>query len=174
MVTVVDRLPEDTQRYARLRRRPAVDPDGFADGGWWPRSLDLARELRPLLRDLRAEGFAVGRVVYHADAWEPEPDALSASSRPIRLDRADGGSRPVVRLFDALDARRIDLVVVPPGTDRRVAERILALAAAGADIGRVSGILERELDREMAGSPSQAVEANGAREDRPGLSGRGR
>jgi Family of unknown function (DUF5994) len=55
----------------RLRLRGSGDGDGYVDGGWWPRSLDLGVELPPLLAEVWSGGYDVFRVSYDLTAWHP-------------------------------------------------------------------------------------------------------
>src|ERR1051326_269019 len=66
------RLPRPAPRASaglRLRRRDPSVADGFVDGGWWPRSLDLSVELPPLLAELSRAGHDVAHVTYNPAAW---------------------------------------------------------------------------------------------------------
>lgn len=136
-------VPTPASDLVRLRRRDPVVPDGFVDGGWWPRSLDLSAELARLLTVMGAPGREVARALYNPAAWDPAPRALPYSGRSVALDREHGREPALLSLIDAPGGRRTDLVVIPPRTDRRVAERILALVHHGGDLRRVLGILER-------------------------------
>ena len=140
----------------RLRWREPGGADGFVDGGWWPGSLDLSAELAPLLAAFWSAGYEVTRVIYHPAAWEPAPRALTGSGRVVRLERSDSQQPDLLSLVDASGATRTDLVVVPPRTQRRVAERVLALARLGGDLHRLTGILDRA-GREPLAVPGHAV-----------------
>lgn len=138
----------------RLRWREPGVADGFVDGGWWPGSLDLGAELAPLLAVFRSAGHEVTRVVYHAADWAPAPRGLTGSGRVVRLDRS-GSQRPgLLSLVDASGVTRTDLVIIPPCTQRRVAQRVLALARLGGDLHRLTGILTRA-DREQVAGPGR-------------------
>jgi hypothetical protein len=103
----------------------------LVDGGWWPRSDDLAAELPDLVRDLAARGFDVVAGAYNVTTWTRPPRQVDVGHRWVKLV----GYRtqdPSVLSLDDLDGRRLDLVVVPAITDPAVAERALVLAA-GAD-----------------------------------------
>jgi hypothetical protein len=133
----------------RLRRRDPSAADGFVDGGWWPRSLDLSAELPELLAALSSAGHDVARVAYNPSAWDPAPDTLAAPGRPVAFDERTDQDAALISLVDISGAKRTDLVVVPPHTGRRVAERVLTLAGLGGDLRRAVGILERA-NREWA------------------------
>jgi len=139
----------------RLRWRESGVADGFVDGGWWPGSLDLSAELPPLLAAFWAAGHEVTRVVYQPAAWGPAPRRLTASGRVVTLDRSGSQQPALLSLVDASGATRTDLVVIPPRTQRQVAERVLALARHGGDLHRLAGILDRA-GREPLAVPGHA------------------
>lgn len=136
----------------RLRRRDPSAADGFVDGGWWPRSLDLSVELPPLLDELDRMGHDVARITYNPAAWNPAPRVLTGSGRPVTLQGSAHQATASVSLADTSGAKRTELVVVPPHTDPRVAQRVLALARLGGDLTRIVGIIER-----ANGTPSSAA-----------------
>lgn len=135
----------------RLRRREPAAADGFADGGWWPHTRDLGLELPRLLAAFRPPGQQVARVVYNPAAWHAAPPALTVSGHVVRLDRSSSREPALLSLIDASGATRTDLIVIPPRTDRRVAERVLALTRSGGDLHRIVGMLERGERRSAAG-----------------------
>jgi hypothetical protein len=113
----------------RLRMRERTGT-GAVDGAWWPRSLNLAVELRPLLERLWADGHDVYRVSYSLGAWDSDPRRLDIAARQVKL----GGFRSLdsasLSLVDSSGWRRLTLLVVP-GADSGAGER--ALAAGGQD-----------------------------------------
>ncbi len=126
--------------------------DGFVDGGWWPRSLDLSVELPPLLAELSRAGHDVAHVTYDPAAWNPAPDVLPGIGRPVTLQGCAQQPAASVSLADISGARRTELVVVPPHADSRVAQRVLALARLGGDLLRAAGMIER-----ASGKPSSVA-----------------
>jgi len=135
----------------RLERREPSAADGFADGGWWPHTRDLGLELPLLLATFRSHGQQVARVVYNPAAWDPAPSALTVSGDVVRLERSSGREPALLSLVGAPGVTRTDLIVIPPRTDRRAAERVLALTRSGGDLRRIVGILERAHRRPVAG-----------------------
>jgi len=127
----------------RLRRRDPSPSDGFVDGGWWPRSLDLSVELRPLLAELSRAGHDVARVTYDPAAWNPAPDVLAGPGRPVTLASCTRQAASSIGLTDVSGSKHTELVVIPPHTDPHVARRILALARLGGDLLRAVGMIER-------------------------------
>ncbi len=127
----------------RLKRRDPTGADGLVDGGWWPRSLDLSVELPQLLAELSSAGHDVAQVIYNPTAWKPAPRTLAGAGRPVTLAPSAGQDAASISLVDRSGSKRTDLVVVPPRTGRRIAERVLALAGLGGDLRRAVGIIER-------------------------------
>jgi hypothetical protein len=140
----------------RLRRREPSAADGFVDGGWWPRSLDLSVELPALLSELGAAGHDVARVAYNPSAWNPAPHALAGAGRPVVLEARADQDTAALSLADISGAKRTELVVIPPHTAPQVARRVLALARLGGDLHRAVGILERASAAVKAGTPDIA------------------
>lgn len=150
--TVAARPASRASAGLRLRRRDPCAADGFVDGGWWPRSLDLSVELPPLLAELGRAGHDVAHITYNPAAWNPAPSVLAGPGRPVTLQGSADQAMASVSLADTSGAKRTELVVVPPRTDPRVAQRVLALARLGGDLIRIVGIIER-----ANGTPSSAV-----------------
>jgi Family of unknown function (DUF5994) len=71
---------EGPREVLRLRLKPKAATTGFVDGGWWPRSGDLAVELPGLLAVLAVRLGRIERVSYHLADWGPTPARLSGSS----------------------------------------------------------------------------------------------
>ena len=130
--------------------------DGFVDGGWWPRSLDLSVELPPLLAELSRAGHDVAHVTYDPAAWNPAPRVLVGPGRPVTLEGSAHQATASVSLADISGSKHTELVVIPPHTDPHVAQRVLALARLGGDLLRVVGMIER-----ANGEPSAAAARTG-------------
>lgn len=129
--TAQDAAP--SQQETRLALRSATERGGFVDGGWWPRSLDLAAELPDVLLTLFASGYLIHRVTYNLVGWQQPPPAITVAGRRISLGGVRGQSRYSITLVDTTNTNsatvnRLNLVVVPPDSDQWVAERALRLA----------------------------------------------
>jgi hypothetical protein len=118
---------KDPRRMLRLRLKPKAAATGFVDGGWWPRSRDLAVELPGLLAVLAVRLGRIERVSYHLDDWDPTVARLSFEGGVVRL----GGYRAQhANTVDVLAARqRVTLLVVPPQTSSQAAHE--AMMSAG-------------------------------------------
>ncbi len=109
-----------------------TDPTpGFVEGGWWPRSTDLAAEAPALVRAVRESGRDVFRLMYCLHAWEKPPRSLVVDGRVVKLGGYNTVDPSVITLVDASGWERMDLLVIPPDADVAFAET--ALAEAGAD-----------------------------------------
>ncbi|MEU1956776.1 DUF5994 family protein [Nocardia rhamnosiphila] len=108
----------------RLRLRPDSEASGYIDAAWWPRSSNLATELRDLIPALRALTGPIGRIVYDPRAWSPT-DRHRITDGTIRLDPYP------FELFGTMylcgtDGTVIVLQAIPSGTDNTLAASMLA------------------------------------------------
>jgi hypothetical protein len=118
---------EDSRESLRLWLKPKGPTTGWVDGGWWPRSRDLAAELPGLLAVLAVRLGRIERVSYHLGDWGPTPGKISCGGGVVRL----GGYRAQhADTMDVLAAgQRVTLIVVPPQSSAKTAHA--ALVAAG-------------------------------------------
>ncbi|MDQ2957238.1 MAG: DUF5994 family protein [Actinomycetota bacterium] len=128
--------------------RSATERGGFVDGGWWPRSLELASELPPVLAQLFAAGYAVHRVSYNLTGWQAPPTKMTVSGNLVTLTGFRNQSRSSITLVDTANTNsatvnRLELVVVPPDTDPAIAERALRLAGQDGYRFRAAEIMEQ-------------------------------
>jgi hypothetical protein len=128
---------------ARVSFRQPVSTAGFIDGAWWPRTLDLATELPPLLDVLWSAAREITRVSYHLGSWEPVPIRLMVESRSVRLGGFQVQSPLLLSLRDSSGRERIDLLVIAPDTDPATAERALDLASQADQPLRAAELLQR-------------------------------
>ncbi len=111
----------------RVSLRPdAGDGRSPFDGGWFPRSRDLAVEVPELIAELDRRGLRVERFTYALDFWQPAPRKLVVQDRVVRTGGFRSMDSQVVCLTWAGN-RRADLLVVPPETDVLTGARALRL-----------------------------------------------
>jgi hypothetical protein len=116
---------------------------GFIDGGWWPRSLDLAAELPPLIEEMFAAGFDITDVSYNPTAWQPAPHHMALSRRWVCLHGDVTQDEASIQLIDSTGLKPVVVVVIPPGTGPLVAENALTMAGRDGDRHRPDQILPR-------------------------------
>lgn len=127
----------------RLRVKQGPAPRGDVDGGWWPRSDDLAAEFPGLVLATSSWVGPVRRVDYHLDDW------LAATSRELVVEgwtvSLVGSStlRANTVVVTGPDQRQMRLLVVPPHTTGDIARAVLNATAGPGDVGSVEEILAR-------------------------------
>ncbi len=130
----------------RLRLDHATAQGGL-DGAWWPRSRDLARESAHLVDRFPTEIGRVARLLYSGPDWDRDGDAPQV--RRIRTEHGSVklGSFPSddthVMVVTLASRERLQLLVVPPGTDASTAEQAMAAAADVTDTRIAPELLAR-------------------------------
>jgi hypothetical protein len=123
--------PESAQHAGervRLKLKPkSANPTGFVDGGWWPRSRDLAAELPALAAVLAVRLGRIERVSYQQSDWDHGPRRMVVDGTPVHLDGYR--LRPVGTVDVIAATQRVVLLVVPSDTAPEAAHG--ALVAAG-------------------------------------------
>ena len=127
MTTAPLSTPPATPQTTRVSIRPQ-STDGFIDAAWWPHTASLSDELPGLLEAFWALGRQINRVSYAVGSWDVVPRRLDIDGRTVRLGAFATSDAHTIRLSDAWRRERIDVLVVAPETDTRVAERILLIA----------------------------------------------
>jgi len=107
------------------------------DGGWWPRTRDVSKELPALLTAVGSRfGVVVGRVSLSATVWDATPEQISVGDWIVQW-RGSGHGRLAIRL---LGDRfwHVDLLAIPqiPQLPRSAADAARAGVGAGGRGGR--------------------------------------
>lgn len=138
--------PVPTDELApRTRLEPTSSRHTILDGGWWPRSTDLAVELPALVASLLGRRGAVTHALLNAADWDlPHPRRLAAAGGAVRLGWFTAQPAGLITLICEFGKERIDLLVVPPATGSGAAETAMA-AAADADNRRRTPALLADL-----------------------------
>ena len=132
-MTVSTRTVPDAGFRGGIDVRVSLRPDAGAadspfDGGWFPRSRDLAVEVPELVAELDRRGIRVERFTYPLEAWSPAPRKIVVLGRVVRTGGFRSMDPQVVCLTWDGGRRRADLLVVPPETDVLTGARALRLA----------------------------------------------
>ncbi|MEV5951907.1 DUF5994 family protein [Streptomyces sp. NPDC051993] len=122
----------------RLRLMPPGSGPHLADGAWWPRSDDLTVELPRLVGALPHSWPQIAHATVNAALWSSFPGRLLVANHVIELHHAAGRRTPETICLLAPGRGRWDLLVVPPGTDRAEALRLLSTADGDASSTRGS------------------------------------
>jgi uncharacterized protein DUF5994 len=123
----------------RLSLKPESAATGFVDGAWWPASRDLAAELPDLVAALAARLGTVERVGYNLGAWDVVPRKVRVVGEVVRMGGFRSQDAATLRVLGARNG--LILLVVPPETDERAAQRILAAASRGENIAEIDALL---------------------------------
>ncbi len=149
--------PPSPPSTPRLRLGSPTSRHTLLDGGWWPRSVDPVAELPGLVLAIDHLHGPVTQLVLHAGDWAGHPYRIGMTGRVLRL--AYFTSQPA-RLLTALCGRngdRVDLLIVPPGTDHGTAEAAMALAATANSQVHPQHIVHTVLSREVPAPTSRAA-----------------
>ena len=136
MLSTTERQTTDSPAVpaeARLCMRPDLPGSSLLDGGWWPRSTDLAAELPGMIPALDERHGRITRIMLGTADWN--------ASRPRWLSIGSPAGRRVVKLgwFDTMpgglltaistSGERTDLVTIPPSTSEQAAFAAMRQAA---------------------------------------------
>lgn len=102
----------------RLRLEPTGSRRGLLDGGWWPRSTDPVAELPGLVLTIDNIRGPVTRLALRAAGWNEHPRRLGINDRILRLGYFTSQSTFLLTALCGYNGKRVDLLVVPPGTPR--------------------------------------------------------
>ncbi len=132
MSTPTPSLP-DTPAAARgpLRLRLVLtERPGHLDGGWWPRSRDLATELADLVDHLPLHLGRLTHVQCSGPDWDGVVDRVRLAGRPVAITTSAADDTHHVDL--TTERTTLRLLVVPPGfNDADGEEALLAAATPG-------------------------------------------
>jgi len=149
--------PPSPPSTPRLQLGSPTSRHTLLDGAWWPRSVDPVAELPGLVLAIDHLHGPVTQLVLHADDWGGHPYRIGVTGRVLRL--AYFASQPV-GLVTALCGRngdRVDLLIVPPGTDHGTAEAAMVLAATTDNQVHAQHIVRAVRARDSPDSTSRAA-----------------
>lgn len=128
------------RRRLRLRLKPKAPPTGYVDGGWWPRSRDLAAELPALAEVLRVRLGVITRVGFALGAWDLGPFRALIDGHVIRLEGSRSLYENVVHVSGP-GREPIRLLVVPPESPGPAGHDAMMVAARRGNADRPADIL---------------------------------
>lgn len=101
------------------------------DGGWWPRSRDLAVELADLADHFPVQLGRLTRALVSPSDWGIRPRSVQVARGLVQIGSSPGDDSHLVRLTTS-NRTLITLLVVPPElTDYQGEEALLAAATSG-------------------------------------------
>lgn len=121
--------PPSPPSTPRLQLGPPTSRRTLLDGAWWPRSVDPVAELPGLVLALDRVHGPVTQLVLHADDWDGHPYRLGMPGRVLRLAYFTSQPAGLLTALCGRNGDRVDLLIVPPGTDHGTADAAMALAA---------------------------------------------
>jgi Family of unknown function (DUF5994) len=121
--------PNRSAGYRPLRLRMAPVPGaGRMDGGWWPRSRELAHELGELVDHFPAHHGRVVRAHFSPPDWDTASRGIPTATGAITAtSSAEDGTH--LMLLTLADRRTLQLLVVPPAMSPEQGEEALLAAA---------------------------------------------
>lgn len=127
------------RRAPRLSLEPSLSHAGMFDGGWWPRTRRIERELPELIVALRKVVGPVLHVALERAAWDDIPSRVTVDGHVIRINCFSSSSHTMSVGGGHQD--HFLLLVVPPHTRRAVATAALSAAAMPGNSGSAIGLL---------------------------------
>lgn len=100
------------------------------DGAWWPRCSDLIQELPPVLQAVSQRIGRIRGVLLNQGEWLPAPvDWTPVGNHRVRIGwYGNQDAHMVVLIGDS--AKRVDLLVIPPESERSCAAAAMTIASA--------------------------------------------
>lgn len=146
----------DAEEAVRLRMGDGTALHYF-DGGWWPQSRDLVREMRTLVRQFPLEHGQVRRALYCGPDWNSAPLLIDLGTRHLRVSSVGADDRHVL-VVQTFSGKRLTLLVVPPDCTATQGEDALA-AACTPDNTRSGSEVIMAVTRDLSAGPPEHVAA---------------
>lgn len=116
-----------------LRLHMAAEKPGrnHLDGGWWPRSRDLAVELADLVDHFPPQFGQIVRALASPPDWEPAPRRIPVAAGYVKVGALPRDDTHLIHL-NTSDGSVLHVLVVPPDfSDDQGDEALLAAATSG-------------------------------------------
>jgi hypothetical protein len=138
--------------------KPRASATGAVDGGWWPRSRDLAAEVPALLTALTDRLGNVEGVSYNLDDWGPTPRKVTIGGARVRLAGYRTQHRDTVDVHSS--GQLVTLLVVAPEAAAPAARSMLQAAGHRSNIDGIETLLRTSPDH-SADSGDERWETDG-------------
>ncbi|GAB2925928.1 DUF5994 family protein [Streptomyces heilongjiangensis] len=162
----------------RLSLAPVGPAPALLDGAWWPRSRDLAAELRSLTAVLDPLWGRITRVTVNPVHWPVVPRKVPVEGHVVKVGRLRAEQDPHELLLLSYHVGRWNLLVIPPQTPAASAARLTAAASDPLGTSTASRLTAEEARLRTVAETDRAGEAvwdseggheAGARAVRPGI-----
>ncbi|MDQ6525008.1 DUF5994 family protein [Nocardioides sp. LHD-245] len=114
-------------------------------GAWWPRSRDLQAECADLIDNFPSTAGRPARLLFSRPDWDAQPDRPSTRRIRARRGIVKVGSFPEddthVMTVVLSSRERLDLLVIPSGTDTATARILMAKATDGRNVRSAADLL---------------------------------
>ncbi|MFD9126004.1 DUF5994 family protein [Kitasatospora sp. NPDC059571] len=158
MTATFDRAttPVPPEPTLRLSLAPAGVRAGRLDGAWWPRSRDLLLELPSLAAELDQRWGRVTRITVNPAQWPVVPRRIPVEGHVVHAGWFTVEQDEHMIMVCSYAPRRLNLLVVPPSTDRARAARLMSLAADPVNTRTAGALIAAEAadGAEAVGAPA--------------------
>jgi Family of unknown function (DUF5994) len=135
----------------RLQLAPSLGR-GALDGAWWPYSRDLRTEALDLVNHFPVSAGKIFRVNYSSSDWVTGPGRIRADEVFVTLSAFPRDDTHRVLLSTLGGRQVIQLLVVPPESDSRMARHVMRIAATLSNRRSAANILAESDDPLRTGS----------------------
>lgn len=156
MTATFDRstTPVALESTLRLSLAPDGVRAGRLDGAWWPRSRDLLLELPSLAAELDQRWGRITRITVNPAQWPVVPRRIPVAGHVVHAGWFTVEQDEHMIMVCSYAPRRLNLLVVPPSTDRARAARLMSLAADPGSTRTAGALIAAEAaDHAEAGFP---------------------
>lgn len=129
--------PDDQGLRLRLLDRPGREA---LDGGWWPHSRDLIRELTQLAAEFPRERGRILRVLFSRPDWDTAPHRVDLGTRVLKVGSFPHDDTHVLTVQTSV-GERLTLLVVPPRFTRGQGEEALLAASTPGNVHTAADLL---------------------------------
>ncbi|WP_418059095.1 DUF5994 family protein [Pimelobacter simplex] len=130
------------------------------DGAWWPQSRDLQAEGADLIDNFPSTAGRPARLLFSRPDWDAEPDRPATHRIRARRGLVKVGSFPEddthVMTVVLSSRQRLDLLVIPSGTDAATARTLMGEATDEGNVRSAADLLAAATGRRTGGGAGPA------------------